>query len=315
MAIVDLHVHSNKSDGEYAPAKVVKLAAEAGLCVMALTDHDNTDGVEEAIRAAAEISAAADPRAAANPSASTGESAENSFTLKATGITCIPGIEITTAHAREQHILGYFIDYKSQTFQSFTRRLMEMRQERANNIIEYLKKHDVPIGYEQTKRMTRSGYIGRPQIASTIVSMGRVGSIRDAFLKYLTGEEFRKVPRPKPTAMESIAQIRAAGGVAVLAHPYSIGLYGRGLSAHLNILKAQGLQGIECHYGAYNPAQTNHCIQLAESLGLIVTGGSDFHGPRIKSGVRIATGIDEMLDFNDLAVVSRLKAAAESRPL
>ncbi|MDR1291859.1 MAG: PHP domain-containing protein [Clostridiales Family XIII bacterium] len=300
MALIDLHIHSDKSDGEYSPGDVVRLAADAGLRVMALTDHDTTGGIDEALEAASRISGAARDGAA-------GEAA---------AFRCIPGIEITTAHAREQHILGYLIQYGKPSFRDFTKRLSSLRRERAYNILEYLNKRGVPLSYEQVRRSSAGGandYIGRPQIAREMMRRGYAASVKEVFDEYFTGEGFRAVPRPKPSAEESIGEIRAAGGVAVLAHPYSTGLRGPELAARLKALKAQGLEGVECHYGVYARADTRDCVRMADSLGLIVTGGSDFHGPHIKPGVRIATGRDGMLDFDDRSAVERLEAAARER--
>jgi predicted metal-dependent phosphoesterase TrpH len=298
MALIDLHIHSNKSDGEYPPGEVVRLAAGAGLHVMALTDHDTTDGIGEALSAASEISC----------------TIPDKFTGEDTGFKCIPGIEITTDHEHEQHILGYLIHYDKPPFRNFMKRLLAMRRERTCNIIEYLKSRGVPISYEQVRRSSVSDdtndYIGRPQIASEMIRMGYADSISEVFREYFTGEKFRAVPRPKPSAEESIGEIRAAGGVAVLAHPYSIGLRGPEFAAHLKTLKEQGLEGMECHYGTYTQKDTQACVKLANSLGLIVTGGSDFHGPHIKPDVRIATGMNGMLDFDDMTAVERIEAVS-----
>ncbi|MDR0519983.1 MAG: PHP domain-containing protein [Clostridiales Family XIII bacterium] len=276
MAIVDLHLHSDKSDGELAPAALVGLAAGAGLRVMALTDHDTTAGLDAAVSAAESL------------------------------LVCIPGIEITTRHAHEQHILGYNIDYKSERFSDFMARLMKMRRERAENILEYLRKNGVGLSYERTESLVQSRYIGRPQIARAMVAEGYVASIGEAFRSYLSGSSFRKVPRPKPTAEEAIAEIMAAGGVAVLAHPYTLHLDGAELERAVRSLKEQGLGGLECHYGEYSKDWTAELTAIAEGLGLIVTGGSDFHGQSVKPEVEIATGRSGMLDFNDLGVAGKL---------
>jgi predicted metal-dependent phosphoesterase TrpH len=318
MALIDLHLHSDKSDGEYSPGEVVRLAAAAGLRVMALTDHDTADGIDEALDAAAQLSGAnryeVSGAAAGKPDRS-GEEGEGGVNRggapgAATGFKCLPGIEITTVHAREQHILGYLIDYGKPSFRDFMKRLLAMRRERAFNVLEYLKKRGAPVSYEQIRRSSPGGYIGRPRIAGEMVRRGYAGSVSEAFSEYLTGDEFRAVPRPKPSAEESIGEIRAAGGVAALAHPYSLGLRGHELAAQLKTLREQGLEGMECHYGIYNAKDTRDGVRLAESLGLIVTGGSDFHGPHIKPGVCIATGMDGMLDFDDMAAVELLEAAA-----
>jgi predicted metal-dependent phosphoesterase TrpH len=278
---VDLHLHSNRSDGEYAPGEVVRRAAGADVCVLALTDHDTTAGLAEA-------------RAAADGTE---------------GLVFLPGIEITTEHPAEQHILGYDIDCASEGLRAFTERLIALRRARADNILAYLKKRGVGLSYAQTEALTRSDYIGRPQIAAAMAAAGYVGSIREAFGRYLSGPVFRKVPRPKPAAEEAIAAIRAAGGAAVLAHPDSLRLDDEALAAHLGRLKAMGLAGLECHYGEYGAAQTQRCLAIAGRLGLIATGGSDFHGPHVKPGVEIGTGRNGMLDFRDPEVAERLKAA------
>jgi predicted metal-dependent phosphoesterase TrpH len=297
MALIDLHLHSNRSDGECSPGELVRLAADAGLRVMALTDHDTTDGIDEALDAASDISGI-DQEEVAGASA---------------GFKCLPGIEITTAHAREQHILGYLIQYNKPSFKDFMKRLLTMRRERACNILEYLKKRGVLISYEQVRRSSASDYIGRPQIAREMIRLGYAGSIGEAFRTYFTGDEFRAVPRPKPSAEESIGEIRAAGGVAALAHPYSIGLRGPEFAAHLKTLKEQGLEGMECYYGTYDTEATKACVRWANSLGFIATGGSDFHGPHTKPGVCIATGMNGMFDFDDMTAVERIEAAARER--
>jgi predicted metal-dependent phosphoesterase TrpH len=127
----------------------------------------------------------------------------------------------------------------------------------------------------------------------------------EAFRLHLSGKEFRKIPRPKPTAEEAISAIKAARGAAVLAHPDSLRLDYDALSESIGELKAQGLAGIECHYGVYSREQTEAYVTIAARHGLIVTGGSDFHGPHVKPGVLIGTGKDDMLDFDDIDIVDR----------
>jgi predicted metal-dependent phosphoesterase TrpH len=250
---------------------------------MALTDHDSADGLAEADAAAAEYK----------------------------DMVFIPGIETTTQHAHEQHILGYYIDYEGENLRAFSERLIAMRRTRAENILEYLRGRDVILGKEREDALVDAPYIGRPQIAAAIVDAGYAEDRSDAFARYLTGPEFDKVPRPKPTAEESIAGIRSSGGVAVLAHPASLRLDDADLEKHAGDLKGMGLAGMECHYGEYDAAQTQRYIAIADSLGLIVTGGSDFHGPEAKAGLEIGTGRDGRLNFRDAEVAERLLAAAQ----
>jgi predicted metal-dependent phosphoesterase TrpH len=272
----------------------MRLAADAGLMVVALTDHDVTTGIREALDAAAEIDA-------------------EKRRHESVSFRCLPGIEISTAYLREQHILGYLIDFEAPSFHDFMARLMTLRRERAENIIEYLVRVGAPVGYDEVMPPESDGYIGRPLIAAALVRGGYAESIHEAFQKYLTGEEYRKIPRPKPSAEESIAQIRGAGGVAVLAHPYSLGLSGAGFAKQIKTLMGMGLEGLECHYGVYTQEQTEELALMAKDLGLIVTGGSDFHGMRVKPGVCVASGRDGLLDFDDTSVAEELESAIKSR--
>jgi predicted metal-dependent phosphoesterase TrpH len=287
LSIVDLHTHSNKSDGEYAPSEVVRLAFEAGVSVMALTDHDTTDGLKEAIGAAAEICAAG--------------GASKLFTF-------IPGMELTTADEHEQHILGYFIDPDDSAMREYTERLMLMRRERAGNVLLYLKGRGVIFSKARVRSLTRLPYIGRPHIAKAMIESGYADSLKDAFNRYLTGPEFKKVPRPKPTAKDAISAIKSAGGVAVLAHPHSLKLDRCGMLERLKYLKSIGLSGMECHYGAYGEKQTAAFRDMAEILGLVVTGGSDFHGEGVKPGILLGTGREGMLHFDDAGIADKLRS-------
>jgi predicted metal-dependent phosphoesterase TrpH len=281
MGCVDLHLHTDRSDGEYAPAQVIRLAAEAGVRLVSVTDHDSTDGIEEGRAAAAKA-----------------------------GVEFIPGIEITSESEREQHILGYLIDIDAPDFRRMCGVLMEMRNERIERVFAYLRGRGVCLSRDEVAAGACGGYIGRPHIAAAMARAGYADSVEDAFARYLTGPEFRKTNRPKPAARESIEAIRSAGGVAVLAHPHSLRSDGDELDKAIGRLKTLGLGGLECYYGTYGQDRSEAYRRLAEKYGLVITGGSDFHGPNVKPDIKIGSGRDHLLDFNDMGVAERLRAAA-----
>ncbi|MDR2487316.1 MAG: PHP domain-containing protein [Clostridiales Family XIII bacterium] len=281
MSTVDLHLHTNRSDGQHPPAEVMRRAAAAGLRLVAVTDHDTTDGVHEAQQAAARL-----------------------------GIRCLPGIEISTKHAREQHILGYLIDIGHPKLVRMCAYFMALRKERCQHTLEYLAARGIVLTEGQIAEQATGGYIGRPQIAAAMVAAGHVPSIRDAFRYYLTGGDYRKVKRPKPTARESIDAIRSAGGIAVLAHPHSLRLSGKAFDDAVATLAHMGLGGLECHYADYGPELVAEYTRVAERYGLVVTGGSDYHGERVKPEVCIGTGTDSLFRFGDLDVEGKLRASS-----
>ncbi|MDR3363803.1 MAG: PHP domain-containing protein [Clostridiales Family XIII bacterium] len=278
---MDLHLHTNRSDGACSPSDVMRLAFGSGLRLCSVTDHDTTDGIDES-------------RSAAD----------------ALGIAFIPGIEISTQAEHEQHILGYFIDRDDPEMKKMCERLMALRNERIDRTLAFLNCQGVRLTREEVAAQAPGPYLGRPHIAAAMVRAGYVPATRDAFQRYLASEAYFKTPRPKPGAEEAIMAIRAAGGAAVLAHPDSLRMDGRALDRHIASLRAMGLAGIECYYGTYDASARAGYLRLAEKHDLVVTGGSDFHGEAVKPGIRIGTGKDGLLDFDDLGVCERLKAVA-----
>jgi predicted metal-dependent phosphoesterase TrpH len=281
MGRVDLHLHTTHSDGQHRPSEVVRLASDAGLKLIAVTDHDTIGGLTEAAASAIDRN-----------------------------IAFIPGIEITTANEKEQHILGYYIDPAAEKLNEMCKWFMQMRNERIERTISFLRSSGVMITRADVEAEAPGAYLGRPHIAAAMVTAGYVRTRQEAFEKYLSTDEYRKIPRPKPSAAESIDAIRAAGGVAVLAHPGTLELSGEAMDARIEALKALGLGGIECHYGVYDRMKTDLYLDLAERHGLIATGGSDFHGAVVKPYVLIGSGKDHLLDYDDLSVAERLRTAA-----
>ncbi len=254
---VDLHTHSTASDGLLAPVDLVRLAASVGLNTIALTDHDTTQGIDEALSAAAEV-----------------------------GIEVIPGVELScSVSAGELHMLGYFIGHHSTDLQEQLAAFREGRRDRVVHIIERLNDVNVQVDLARVRELGSGGSIGRAHVARALVESGAVSSMDEAFERYLSRGRPGYVERPRLTPAGAVELVHRSDGVAVLAHPYTVD----GLDATLNQLVAAGLDGLEVYYGLYNSDQHARLARLARANGLVATGGSDFHGPGEREGRDIGT--------------------------
>lgn len=260
MSRVDFHLHTTHSDGSCTPAEVIELAAKAGVTALAITDHDITTGVPEATAAG-----------------------------KTRGIEIIPGIEISSLlGGSELHMLGYFLDYEDACLSDRLTRLRESRHRRNPQIIERLQAAGIDITYDEVRALAGTDSVGRPHIARVLMEKGVVSSAKEAFNLWLADGRPAYVPRELPTPAEAIHWIKEAKGLAVLAHPTWIKTTEGTLTDLVRILKADGLDGVEVHYSTHTPRQTRDYLALAKQQGLLVTGGSDFHGltkPDIEVGI------------------------------
>ncbi len=260
MARIDLHLHTTHSDGSLSPSAVLELAHKAGVTALAITDHDITDGIPDALQAGSRL-----------------------------GIEVIPGIEISSRlGASELHILGYFLEWQDPTLNSRMARLRESRHRRNPLIVEKLNALGLDITYDEVRRLAGTESVGRPHIARVLMDKRHVRDAKEAFDRYLAEGKPAYVPRDLPEPAEAIAWIRDARGIAVLAHPTWVKQNGEGLFKLCAQLKADGLGGIEVHYSTHSPKQTAEFLDIARRLDLLVTGGSDFHGvtkPDIDVGV------------------------------
>ncbi|WP_322201317.1 PHP domain-containing protein [Acutalibacter intestini] len=264
MSIADLHTHSTASDGQYAPARLVELAKERGIQVLALTDHDSVDGVEEAGQAGERL-----------------------------GVTVVRGIELGALEYRNLHILGYNFAPEAPALASLCQKLRTGREERVARLLDFLEEKGVPVAEEEVRRIAGGGAIGRPHFARVMVEKGYVQSNREAFDRYLDTEEYQRIAPWKATARQCLEAIKAAGGKASLAHPYQLGLGDGPLRELVAQLKGWGLEGIECYYPVHTPRQQAFYLELARRYGLHPTGGSDFHGEKVKPDIQLAA-----LDLN-----------------
>jgi len=243
---IDLHTHSTASDGTLPPAAVVRAAHALGVSGLALVDHDTMDGVPEAMAAA-----------------------------EALGIRLVPGVELNTDRTRgEVHILGYFIPLDASGFLAMLARRREARVRRGEEMVRRLQALGFDITFDDVLRIADGGAITRPHVARALVEAGCVRSVEEAFARYLYTGGPAYVPREPFSAVDAVRAVLDAGGVPVLAHP------GR-LSDESIIpeLVDAGLQGLECYYPEHKPADTERFLAIAEKYDLVVTGGTDAHGP------------------------------------
>ncbi|MGI8477357.1 MAG: PHP domain-containing protein [Thermomicrobiales bacterium] len=273
---IDLHTHSSASDGLLSPGDLVRTAGRRGLSILALTDHDTTDGLAEAGVAAVAV-----------------------------GLELIPGIELSTQIGpHDVHLLGYFVDRSDDEFQGRLAVLRDRRLTRAEKIVGRLREIGSPVDLDRVRAIAGVGAVGRPHIARAMIEAGHAASIADAFDRFLATGRPAYVPRANASPERTIAMLLRAGAVPVLAHPHSTG----DIESILRTLAPLGLRGIEVFYGEYDAATRLDLLGIAERWGLIPTGGSDFHGDGFKPG-RALGGPAVPSE-----TVERLRAAAEAPP-
>lgn len=247
MSQVDLHLHSNASDGKLSPEAIVKMAAELGLTYISLTDHDSVAGIPAALEAAR-----------AFPE-----------------LTLIPGVEISTdVPEGEVHILGYFIDHASPELGESLERFRNSRQGRAQGMIAKLGKMGIDIDWVRVQELAGDGSVGRPHIARAMLEKGYINKFEEAFEKYIGHGSPAYVERDKMTPAEAVALILRTRGLPVLAHPFTV----NEPEFLVKNLKPAGLVGLEAYYKDASREDTKAMLLLAAQYGLIVTGGSDYHG-------------------------------------
>lgn len=260
-ALIDLHVHSTCSDGTYTPAELVELALKKSLQAIAITDHDTTDGVLEAVEAA-----------------------------KGTALRIIPGIELSTAYEQKDiHILGLNIDIQNTVFQKRLKEFQQLRNQRNQKILGKLRNHGLLITWEAMEASFPDSVWTRAHFARYLMDTGQVHTLTEAFGRYLGDHAPCFVPREKVTPFDAISLIHKSGGKAVLAHPLLYHLPQEKLEELTGRLVRSGLDGIEAIYSANKGMDEPYLRRLAKKYSLIITGGSDFHGSN-KPAIQLGSG-------------------------
>ena len=266
MRAVDLHVHSLKSDGSLTPSELVDKALSLNLRAFALTDHDCTDGLPEAMEYA-----------------------------KDKDVEVIPGIELSTGYnGKDVHIVGLDIDYKNESLQKWLTDFRASRDLRNQKMCDKLRTEaGIDISYETLKATDPGAVITRSHYAKFLFAHGYVKSIREAFDRYIGDHAKYYVPREKIDPGEAVKVILLSGGIPVLAHPVLYHLTKRQLSELVSMLKEAGLIGIEAIYSTYAPSDEREIKALAKEYDLAISGGSDYHGV-VKPGLEMGTGYGKL---------------------
>lgn len=257
--MIDLHVHTTASDGQYSPAQIIGKAAEKNLKAIAITDHDTVAGLEEAKVAGREL-----------------------------GVTVVPGIELNiTFPTGEFHLLGLGIKEPSKSLINIVENVIKNRNDRNAQIIAKMNEDGVPLTQEELQADFPNTVIGRPHFAAELVKHGVVKTRQQAFDQYLARGRKWYVPRVCTNLDEAIVALRESGAVPVVAHPMSLYLSWGRLPDFLKDCYEKGVMGIE----AFHPgARVTECLRLEElgrKIGFIITAGSDFHGEKIRSDRRL----------------------------
>lgn len=277
---IDLHVHSDKSDGSLSPSDLVSYAIKQGVTAFALTDHDTVDGIDEALRAS-----------------------------EGTSVTVIPGIELSTEYeGKDIHIVGLFIDKEEPAFRNKIQEFVDSRILRNQKMCQKLTEHGLPITYEELTGEFPGSVITRAHYAQLLLKKGYIKSLKEAFERYIGDRGPCFIPREKITPEDGVKLILSAKGIPVLAHPLQYGMGDERLQKLIDRLKAVGLQAMEAIYCTHSPSEENKMRALADKNNLLISGGSDFHG-NAKPGLELGTGYGKL--YVPVEVLKALKARKE----
>lgn len=283
--MIDLHVHSTKSDGTFSPKELVDYAIEKGLRAFALTDHDTVDGLEEALNYALELKES----------------------RNVTVPEVIPGIEFSTEYmGKDIHILGLYIDYNSSAFKNKIQEFVDSRILRNQKMCASLASDGIDITYEKLLEENPDAVITRSHYAKYLLNHGYTTSMKEAFERYIGDHCKHFIPREKITPMQAVALINEVGGLAFLAHPTLYHMSDRVLEGLIQELKEAGLAGIEAVYCTYTQGEEAAMRKFASKYNLLISGGSDFHGI-IKPKLDLAVGYGKL--FIPESILSDIKKA------
>lgn len=242
----DLHIHSSASDGSYTPEQIVDMAKSLGIRTISIADHDSVEGVERALN----------------------------YGLRE-NVKVIPAVELSSeSEVGDFHFIGYFIDHKNISLQRHLVELREKRLVRAEKIVGKLTDFSIDLDFDQILADSQGGSVGRVHLARELIRKGYAQSTGDAFARYLSKESRFYVPKFISEPEEVISILIRANSVPVLAHPGLLRSDGK-----IRFLAEKGMRGIEVYHPKHDPWLTSRYAQIAEELGLVKTGGSDFHGP------------------------------------
>lgn len=283
--MIDLHTHTNYSDGDYSPFELIKLAIEKGIGTIAITDHDTLDGIKTINKS--------DP------------------VIVNSGIQIIDGIELSAKVPKgRMHILGYNININDE---HLNKKMKEIKNNSINSVLSIMEQmkrdYGVVFAYDDIKELVNYNHnLGRPDLAILCVKYGYATSIQDAFDKYLI-EAHRKTRKTCNglSYKECIELILKSDGIPVLAHPKSLELPEKEFIELLKEMIDLGLKGIEVYHSSHTEEETKYYLDIANKYNLLVSGGSDYHGPTIKPDIKLGTGKKNNLKIKSLSLVNNIK--------
>ncbi len=277
--LIDLHSHTRHSDGQYTSQELLALAAAAGIGVLAVTDHDTVSGIAEARAAALGV-----------------------------GLRLVPGIELSADfHGREVHILGHLLDPESAALLELSQGLLDERRERMERMVAKAQAEGLKISLDEVIAQSGGDNLGRPHLAHVLVAKGYASSMKEAFSRWLADDRPLHVERRKMSAAAAIALVHRAGGTASLAHPGA----NRVSQQELKTLSEAALDAVEANHPEHVPSQVAAYERWAGALGMLITGGSDFHGPRVQPDRKLG---DRYLDADRFAALEA-RAARYARDM
>ena len=276
--MIDLHCHSTFSDGSLTPEQLIEEAAKIGLLALALTDHDTTAGLPRFLAAA------------------TG-----------TSVRAVPGVELSVDCSHGvMHMLGYWMDVDNPELVRQMEWIRNGRDMRNRAMLEKLNALGFAMSWEDVQSFAGEDVVGRPHFAQVMLQKGYAKDKNEAFDQWLGDGKPAYVDRPRLTAEVAVALVRQAGGVAVLAHPFTLRVGKEAMAKLFGDLAAAGLAGVECYYSEHSADLTKEYLAMAQQANLVPTGGSDFHG-EVSPGIHLGVG------FGGLNVPDRILAQLEAR--
>ena len=278
----DLHVHTTASDGEFSPKEIVNLALKNEVSTIAIADHDTVDGLQEAIEEGKKI-----------------------------GVEVIPAVELN-AHIEKgkMHILGYYMDYNDPNFKNKMEEFKRDRNERNQKFIEEFNKQNINISIEDVKKYAFGEILAKPHFTRALLEKHYINDTEEAYTNYFNAYPMNTIKRKEILPEEAIEIIKNAGGIAVIAHPITLKRSNEELEKLLLELKSYGLDGIECYNNIHSQEDIENLTGIAKKLGLLITSGSDFHGPISTPGVELGKGKNNNI-CNTLDVLENFKSYIE----
>ena len=281
---IDMHTHTNYSDGDLSPQELIRLAIDKGIGTLAITDHDTIEGIKKINR--------------------------NENIIVNSGIEIINGIELSAKTNKGiMHILGYGIDLKNK---ALNKKMTVLRDNSINSVLSIMEQikrdYRIRFGFDDIKELVNTNHnLGRPDLAKLCVKYGYATTVQDAFDKYLIAAHNKTRQNGKGLQyQECLELIKNSGGISVLAHPKSLELSEKEFLILLNEMISCGLKGIEVYHSSHSKKEMDYYLEIANKYGLLISGGSDFHGKSVKPDIELGTGKDNNIKIKKLSLLDKL---------